>query len=58
MLNLNIAASDAVLLVQVADLLLWDGKDRAADLIYAALEADMPASASHTGGDWQDVFAS
>lgn len=42
MTNTNLNPADMQLLAGLAERLLWDGHDRAADAIYAAMEAPAP----------------
>lgn len=45
MTNANLVACDVELLSAFAEILLWIGKDRAADAIYAAIEgAALPSN--------------
>lgn len=57
MTNTKLPADDVQLLSGVAELFLWQGWDRAADFIYAALEAEDITSCDCTTGKWRDVFA-
>ncbi|HVJ03306.1 MAG TPA: hypothetical protein VM662_14070 [Sphingomonas sp.] len=45
MQNTDLAASDVTFLGALAELLIQAGRDRAADAIYAAMEAEAPGSA-------------
>lgn len=51
-------SSDLELLERVAEMLLWAGRDRAADVIYAALEEDPDPVAEIDMGEWNGAFAS
>ena len=53
----KLPADDVQILDGVAELLLWFGWDRAADAIYATIEAETAASCDCSAGQWSDVFA-
>lgn len=52
----KLSAFDVKLLTGLADALLWAERDRAADAIYAAIEADEAACTASTAGEWNEVF--
>lgn len=49
MMNTNLNAADTQLLAGIAERLLWAGHDRAADAIYAAIEAPAPVPLTTEG---------
>lgn len=57
MMKSNLKTADVQLLVGLADILLHAGRDRAADAIYAAVEADAMTSIVSCVADWDEVFA-
>jgi hypothetical protein len=57
MTNIKLPTGDAQLLFSVAEQLLRCGKDRAADFIFAALEAEEPDACGCTAGTWEEAFA-
>ena len=56
--NGGLNASDVHVLSELADMLMWAGHDRAADAIYAAVEAEQAASSAADATGWQGVFGS
>lgn len=49
MTNINLNTTDMQLLAGLAERLLWDGHDRAADAIYAVIEAAAPVPFTTSG---------
>lgn len=59
MTNAKLPVADVYLLAGIADILLWAGYDRAADVLYANLEPEgLLPECDCTGGEWRDVFGS
>ena len=56
MTNSKLPTGDTQLLFRVAEQLLWCGKDRAADFIFAALETEEADTCDCTAGTWAEAF--